>query len=51
MFTDRRHGELAFLVVTFAVSSIDFQKHLTLREMVSQMEMAFALLPQRKAKI
>lgn len=36
MFTDRRHGELAILAVTFAVSSIMFQKHLTLREIGSQ---------------
>lgn len=36
MFTDRRHEELVILVVTFAVSSISFQKHLTLREMGSQ---------------
>ena len=36
MFTDRRHGELAILVITFAMSSISFQKHLAVREMGSQ---------------
>lgn len=43
-------GELAILVVNFAVSSISFQKHLTLRETGSQIGDGLHITPSEKGQ-
>lgn len=52
MFTVEDIGVLAMLVVvTFAICSNSFWKHLILREVGSQKRDSLPLLPQKKARI